>query len=86
MKRWEYNTLRGEIILFFIYLGIMVFEVMAAFYIIFFSRPVAVWIADVVNSPESIVILTWLGRFLVVVYMLMGIALFAWFGRKNDKI
>lgn len=86
MKRWEYNTLRGEILLFFIYLGIMIFEVLALFYIIFFARPVALWVAQVVDSPESVTLLTWLGRLLAVIYMMIGVAVFSWFAHKNEKI
>lgn len=86
MKRWDYNTLKGEIMLFFLFLLIMTVEAACFFYLVFFAEPVAWLIADRMKSPESVTILVWTGRVLAVFYMYLAYVGFRHMAVKNGKL
>lgn len=87
MKRWEYNTLKEEVFLFTLFLSIMLFELMALFYILFFAWGFCTGLAEDIGWPWSVGILVWSTRVITVVYMVLGAMLFSrYFRRENEKL
>lgn len=69
MKRWDYNTLKGEVWLFAVFLAMMMVQVAGTFYIFFFADSVCHRICMDIGSPESSVLLTWASRVAVAFHM-----------------
>lgn len=86
MKRWDYNTLKGEVWLFTVFLSIMVFEIFGAFYIIFLAEGFCTALAKDIGSAESAGLMTWLSRIIVAFYMYLAGWLFFRLVEKQGKI
>ena len=74
MKRWDYNTLRGEIFLYFLFLSIAVFEVLSVFYLFYWAEPVCMHLSVILDMQGWHVFLAWVTRLFTVFYMY----LFGW--------
>lgn len=86
MKRWEYNTLKAEVIIFFLFLAIMIFELMGVFYIFFYAEKFCYTIAMDFKAPYLTIPLAWLSRLLVIFYMYLAGCVFYKFAEKQDKL
>lgn len=86
MKRWEYNTLRGEIMVFAMFLAVILFEVLSTFYILFWAENVCREIAIEMDCPEMTFVFAWVSRVVVVFYMWLAGWCFFHFAEKQGPL
>lgn len=86
MKRWNYNTLRGEIILYFLFLSMAVFEALATFYIIWWAEPFCYRLSLELDMPGWHVFLAWVSRVVAVFYMVLFGWGFFYLAEKNESL
>lgn len=86
MKRWDYNTLRGEIFLYFLFLSIAVFEVLSVFYLFYWAEPVCMHLSVILDMQGWHVFLAWVTRIFTVFYMYLFGWLFFELVEKNEKL
>lgn len=86
MKRWDYNTLKGEVWLFVVFLSMMLVQVAGTFYIFFFADAVCYRICMDIGSPASTVLLTWVSRVVVAFYMYLAGWCFFWLVKRQGSI
>lgn len=86
MKRWDYNSLKGEIWLFLVFLSIMLVEILGVFYVFFLADAFCLVLCERIRSPESVTLLAWVSRILTVFYMYLAGWFFFWLVKKQGSI
>lgn len=86
MKRWEYNTLRGEILVFAFFISIIIFELLGTFYIFFLADGWCRQIAQDAGCPSLAVLFAWVSRVVVAFYMWLVGWLFHRFAEKQGPL
>lgn len=86
MKRWDYNTLRGEILLYFLFLSIAVIEVLAVFYVFYWAEPVCRHLSVLLDMQGWHTFLAWFTRIVTLFYMYLFGWLFFDLVEKNEKL
>ena len=77
MKRWDYNSLKGEVWLFLVFLSIMLFEIFGVFY---------TTLAKETDSLQTVTLLVWVSRIVVAFYMFLAGWLFFRLVEKQGSI
>ena len=86
MKRWDYNSLKGEVWLFMVFLSIMVFELFGVFYILFLAEGFCTVLAQDIGSLKTVGLLVWVSRVVVAFYMFLAGWLFFRLVEKQGSI
>ena len=86
MKRWDYNSLKGEVWLFLVFLSIMMFELFGVFYILFLAEGFCMMLAHDMDSLETVGLLVWVSRIIVMFYMFLAGWLFFRLVEKQGSI
>lgn len=86
MKRWDYNTLKGEVAMFMLFLMFIIVEGIGISYIFFFADIVCMDIAEEIKSPESAILLTWISRIVTMLYLVIIAKGFHLYWKKQGGI
>lgn len=86
MKRWDYNTLKGEVGMFALFIAFVFIELMSLIYILFFADIVCIQIAKDMDSLQYAVLMTWASRIIVALYMVVIAKGFHVFWKKQGNI
>ena len=86
MKRWDYNSLKGEVWLFLVFLSIMLVEIFGVFYILFLAEGFCTTLAKETDSLQTVTLLVWVSRIVVAFYMFLAGWLFFRLVEKQGSI